>query len=165
MTNCVLCRPFQAKLVEGLFDLGNNTITKKSLRESEIVKSEKRVITLMSVLSDTFIDPFEDTLDTKKLFNIASGSSVSDEVSTCLLDIYGRGITLYDQFASRFTIGVANKKTFWSEIKRQDWKDFSISKKKSKIKAANGKIVEVAAQWDILGLLLVKFRNSNVLSI
>ena len=94
--------------------------TKKSLSASEIVKSEKRVLTLMSVLSDTFIDPFEHTLDPQKLFDIASGSSVSDEVSTCLLDIYGRGITLYDQFASRFTIGVASKKTFWSEIKRQE---------------------------------------------
>ena len=155
----VLCRPFQAKLVEGLLeiaDLGSNTTVKNCLRASEICKSEKRVLNLKSVLTDTFIDPFADALDPEKLFNIASGGSTSDEAASCLLGIYERGKVLYDEFDSRFTEGKMNEKTFWSPIKTQVWKDFSVSRKKSKIKTANGKIVKVTAQRDILGLLLVK---------
>ena len=154
----VLCHLFQAKFVEGLLeiaDLGDNSTVKKCLRPSEISKSEKRVLKLKSVLTDTFLNPFEDELDPEKLFNITSGCSTSDEVADCLLGINERGKLLYEEFDSRFTKGKVCEKNFWDPIKKQDWNDFSFSNKKSKVKAANGKIVDIAAQREILGFLLV----------
>ena len=136
--------------------LGDKDNKKKCLRKNEIIKSEKRVLKLKHVLSETFINPFADDVDPTSLLNIASGSPVSPEVEKCLLGVPKRGEELYDEFTSRFNKESGNTLNVWDPIKRQEWHDFSASNKKTKVKSKNGKVVEVAVQRDILGLLLAK---------
>ena len=100
----VLCRPFQAKFVEALLHqvgLDDKESKKKCLRDSEIRKSEKRVLKLKEILTETFINPFGDDVDPALLLNIASGSPVSSEVEKCLLCVVKRGEDLHSEFTSR----------------------------------------------------------------
>ena len=100
----VLCRPFQAKFVEALLDmvdLGDEDNKKKCLRKSEILKSEKRVLKLKDILTNTFINPFADDLDPDLLLNIASGCPTSEVIAKCLLGLNERGQQLYTEFESR----------------------------------------------------------------
>ena len=81
----VLCRPFQAKFVEALHHqagLDEKENKKKCLRESEIRKSEKRVLKLKEILTETFINPFGNDVDPALLLNIASGSPVSSDMKS-----------------------------------------------------------------------------------
>ena len=142
------------------FDFGVLS-TPPSLRKNEIIKSEKRVLKLKHVLSETFINPFDDDVDPTSLLNIASGSPVSPEVEKCLLGVPKRGEELYDEFTSRFNKESGNTLNVWDAIKRQERHDFSASNKKTKVKSKNGKVVEVAVQRDILGLLLAKSQELN----
>ena len=116
---------------------------------------------LKDILTQTFINPFGDDVDSELLLNIASGSPVSSEVETCLLGVVKRGTELYREFTSRFDSNNENKLTFWDPIKKQEWHDFSASNKKTKVKNKNGKVVEVAVQRDILGFLLAKSQQLN----
>ena len=137
----VLCQPFQAKFVEALLDdagLGDKDNKKKCLRKNEIIKSEKRVLKLKHVLSETFINPFDDDVDPTSLLNIASGSPVSPEVEQCLLGVPKRGEELYDEFTFRFNKECGNTLNVWDPIKRQERHDFSASDKKTTVKSNNG---------------------------
>ena len=73
-----------------------------------------------------------------------------------MLGVPKRGEKLYEEFTSRFEKDNNNKLRFWDPIKKQDWHDFSTSNLKTKVKNKNGKVVEVAVQRDVLGLLLAK---------
>ena len=153
-----MCRPFQAKFVEGLLgmaNIDNDNTKRKCLRQSEISKSEKRVLQLKSILTEYFINPFANDLEPSKLFNIASGSPVSEDISNCLLGLIDNGKKLYGTFNSRFATGESSKVNFWDRIKREDWKNFSSTRKRT-IVHKSGKVIEIAAQRDILGFLLNK---------
>ena len=78
--------------------MGDGNISKKCLRPSEILKSEKRVLKLKDILLNTFIDPFGEELDHSKLFNIASGCPTSEEIEKCLLGIAERDKELHLEF-------------------------------------------------------------------
>ena len=140
----VFSRLFQAKFVEGMLAMTgftDDSSTKKYL---------------YSIISDYFINPFSNDLEPTMLFNIASGSPTSSEISKCLLQFFENGNILYDEFTSRFTSGKKELKNYWDPIKKQDWKDFSYTHKRSKVKTTNGKVVEVSVQRDMLGFLLTK---------
>ena len=156
----VLSRPFQAKYVKALFEMigmAGKDSNRKTLRQSEISKSEKRITSLKKVLTDTFIDPFSDDLDADKLYNIMSGSPVDEEVSRCLLTIEERGRVLHSEFDIRLCSNQGPEKTtFWNPIKMVEWKDFSGNETKTKLKSSTGKTKEAAVQRVILGFLLAK---------
>ena len=91
----VLTRPFQAKYVDALLHQAglNNAQNKprKCLRSSAIIKSENSVKSIVDVLKNDFIDPFSADLDHDKLYNLASGNSVTDDVAESLLTVQERG--------------------------------------------------------------------------
>ena len=64
---------------------------RKCLRTREIEKSEKAVQNIKSVLSNDFINPFSSDLDTDKLYNLASGCPVTEDIRECLLSFKKRG--------------------------------------------------------------------------
>ena len=68
-----------------------------------------------------------------------------------LKDIFNN--TFLNPFDSDLDVG--SEKHFWDPIKVQDWKDFSVNDKKTKIKTVNGKAVEIKVQRDALGILFV----------
>ena len=72
----VFSRLFQAKFVEGMLAMTgftDDSSTKKYL---------------YSIISDYFINPFSNDLEPTMLFNIASGSPTSSEISKCLLQFF-----------------------------------------------------------------------------
>ena len=155
----VMSRPYQAKYVEALLEmtgLGDTNSQRKCSRPSEISKSEKRVLKLKDILLNTFINPFDQELDSEKLFNIASGCPTSEETANCLLGLGQRGTTLYAEFNSRLEKDPACKENFWTPLTQQVWKDFSTNNKKVKVKGSTGKTMEMKVQRDVLGFLLAK---------
>ena len=101
----VLTRPFQAEYVDALLNQAglNNAQNKprKCLRNSAIIKSENNVKGIVNVLKNDFIDPFSGDLDQDKLYNLASGNSVTDDVAESLLTVQERGTLLRNDFFER----------------------------------------------------------------
>ena len=104
------------------------------------------MLKLKDILTQTFINPFGDDVDSALLLNVASGSPVSPEVEKCLLSVAKRGEELYNEFTARIQAKGENtrqennkKKTFWDPIKEQEWHDFFVSNKKTKVSKKNGK--------------------------
>ena len=80
-------RPYQTKFAETLFDISglrSSQSTRKCLRPSEIVKSNRIVEHLKTTLKNQFIDLFDADLEEDKLYNLVSGYPVSDEVNESL---------------------------------------------------------------------------------
>lgn len=55
----------------------------------------------MNVLKNDFIDPFSGDLDHDKLYNLASGNSVTDDVAESLLTVQESGTLLRNDFFER----------------------------------------------------------------
>ena len=158
----VLTRPFQAEYVDALLNQAglNNAQNKprKCLRSSAIIKSENNVKSIVNVLKNDFIDPFSADLDHDKLYNLASGNSVTDDVAESLLTV--RGTLLRDDFFERLNSECSIKDPFSSPIKQVQCKSFTDASKKLKV-SAKGKSREITVQRDILGLLAAKSQQQN----
>ena len=130
----VLTRPFQAEYVDALLNQAglNNAQNKprKCLRSSAIIKSENNVKSIVNVLKNDFIDRFSADLDHDKLYNLASGNSVTDDVAESLLTVQERGTLLRDDFFERLNSECSIKDPFSSPIKRVQWKSFTDAIKK-----------------------------------
>ena len=155
----VLTRPFAAQFVNALrSDTGLDKTTnnpRKCLRESEIKKSEERVQKVTHVLENEFINPFSSDLEHDKLYNLASGKPVADDIASSLLTLEERGSTMMDDFCKRIASYEDEKKLFFDPIKRSPWKSFSDTERKTKVtKKTESKDIKV--QRDILGLLAAK---------
>ena len=82
-----LSRPLAAECANALHEhVGldkTSNYPRKCLRDSEIRKSEKRVERLQNLITNDLINPFSDDLDKDKLYNLASGCPVDDEIANC----------------------------------------------------------------------------------
>ena len=114
----------------------------------------------MNVLRNDFIDPFSTDLDSDKLYNLASGSYLPDDVAESLLSVQERGTLSRDTFFERQNSESANETLYFSPIKRVEWKSFIDVSKKLKI-SAKGKSKEITVQRDILGILAAKSQQHN----
>ena len=150
----VRSRPYQAKFTESLREMANMTRTsdnqKKCLRPSEILKSDKIVCNISSCIKNQFVSPFDDDYNDDKLYNIVSGSYVSDDIATSLLGIDTIGWKCYDEFNGR--LQSSQEKAFFDSIKRNKQHTFKSSEKKVTI--VNASKEEVRIERDILGTLL-----------
>lgn len=151
----VLNRPHLAKFKDALLEItglqNSNEFPQKACRPSEIIKSEKRIKRLLAVLTQEFLNPFNDNLDTTKLYNLSSGAPVSTEIEVSLTTLVERGTSLFETFvADRLENDAVN---FFAPISRVTLKTFKDSSKKVKV-AAKGKLTELTAERDILGRLV-----------
>ena len=113
----------------------------------------------MNVLRNDFIDPFSTDLDSDKLYNLASGSYLPDDVAESLLSVQERETLSRDTFFERLNSESANETRYFSPIKRVEWKSFTdVSKLKI---SAKGKSKEITVQRDILGILAAKSQQHN----
>jgi hypothetical protein len=73
-------RPFQARFAESLIEISGLSTTssnsRKCLRPSEVLKSEKMVENIVNALKTQFLNPFQEDIDKSKLFNLVSGCPV-----------------------------------------------------------------------------------------
>ena len=70
----------------------------KCFSESEINRSKNNVKDIMSAMTNNFLNPFSQTLDHNKLYNLASSCPVPDEISDNLLSVQELGEYLREEF-------------------------------------------------------------------
>ena len=160
----VLSRPFAAQFVNGLRnDTGLDKTTnnpRKCLGEVEIKKSEERVQKITYVLENQFINPFSTDLEQDKLYNLASGKPVRDDIADSLLTLEERGSTMMDDFGKRISSDKDGKMLFFDPITRARWKGFVDTGRKAKLTRKN-ESKDIKVQRDILGLLAAKSQQQR----
>ncbi len=88
-------------------------------------KSEERVKEVMKVMKEAFINPFSEELNKDKLFNLASGKPLSDEISASLLSVEERGMNLLDKFNKGLDASKEEDLRLFDPIRRVPWKGFN----------------------------------------
>ena len=157
----VLSRPYQAKFTEALKTMANLDRTsdnlRKSLRPSQILKSNKIVCGIVSCLKVQFADPFCEDFDKQRLYNLVSGEAVSDSIaasSSRVLEIGNEGMQEFDQRM------VAQKsKAFFDSITKNKRLTFSSAERKATLKNSSNE--EVRIEKDVLGTLLAEATKSG----
>lgn len=151
----ILNRPFQTAFVDALKEAAGLEKTssnpRKCLRPSEIIKSEKIVSNLTTILTDQFLSPFDDTLRKDCLYNLVSGRPVSNEVADSLLNISGIGAKELHKFECRLEQNGTT--SFFDRIERRNQPTFLNENLKVKIKQ-KGSDPEITIHRDVLGTLL-----------
>ena len=104
------------------------------------------------ILTKEFINSFSNEIDKTKLYNITSGTYTSNDVSECLLTIFERGKIRMMEFKERISKNASNKYIF-DPIKREKWKSFEDTVKRTTKIKIDGKIKDIVEQKNILGLL------------
>ena len=159
----VMNRPFQARFAETLMEISGLSKTtsssRKCLRPSEILKSEKMVKNILDALQIQFLNPFHQEIEKSNLHNLVSGRPVNDAICDSLLGLEKDGIRLMESFEERLTTD-PTKATFFSPLKRNKYKSWKDSAKKIVIKK-DGKVKELTFQRDILGILVAHSYQYN----
>ena len=160
----VLNRPFQAKMVDdlrSLAELENMAVNpRKCLREREIKKSEEKVGKIVSIMKEDFINPFADNIDRDRLYNLACGRPLSEEIAEELLSVERGAQEMFKEFGKRLKENSGQDLMLFDPIKRAPWQGFNNAKKTAKVRA-KGKTRDVSVQRDILGLLMAKASKEN----
>ena len=103
----VLNGPFISIFVEAIDDICDmsktSTGVKKCLRPAEIRKSNEMVNNVIHMLNTHFVNPFDPSLDSDKLYNVFSGALVCSSISNCLLNSPKNGKLRKLEFDSRRT--------------------------------------------------------------
>ena len=130
----VLNRPFQARSADSLIEISGLSKTssnsRKCLRPSEILESEKMVGNIINALKTQFLNPFKEDIDKSKLFKT---------------------------FETRLT-AKESAEIFFSTLKRNKFKSWKDTSKKV-IAKKDGKLIELAFQRDILGIFVAHSRQ------
>ena len=126
----VMNRPFQARFAETLIEISGLSTTsshsRKCIRPSEIMKSNRMVENILKALQTQFLNPFQDDIDKSKLFNLVSGCPFDDVVSDSLLALREDGIQAMNSFEARFTTKVPAE-LFFSPLKRNKIKSWKVT--------------------------------------
>eukprot|EP00794_Sanderia_malayensis_P001662 gene1662-1851_t len=120
---------------------------RKQLRPSSILSSEKKVQSMLRVLTSEYINPFDPGLDKDKLYNLSCGTPVNFELANEILNVLPNGKTAHCQFVNS-RLESTNIK-FHEPIKRQKRLLFSNCGKNTEIKV-NGMSKVVEANRDVL---------------
>ena len=159
----VRIRPFKARFAETLMEISGFSKTtlssRKCLRSSEILKSEKMVKNILDALQIQFLNPFHQDIEKSNLYNLVSGRPVDDAICDSLLELEKDGIGLMESFEDRLTTDCTTA-TFFSPLKRNKYKSWKDSAKKMVIKK-DGKVKELTFQRDILGTLVAHSYQYN----
>lgn len=89
-------------------------------------------------------------METSKLYNIATGKCVSDQIADCLLGLEKTGCEKRELFIEECA---KESKRFEKPIKRNRLYTFKMLLQKAAVKK-NGKLIQIANQRDLFGLLL-----------
>ena len=158
----MLTRPFQARYVDSL--LSQTSLDKdsdsprKCLRESQIVKSEENVVKIMNALKNDFINPFSPDIEKERLYNVAFGCPLPNDIAENLLAVFESGAKLREIFFDRLDAEKDKTDLFFEPVKRVKWKSFCDTSKKVKV-SAKGQTKDITVQRDIL--LAAKSQQEN----
>ena len=121
----VMNPPFQAGFAETLMEISGLSKTtsssRKCLRPSEILKSEKMVKNILDALQIQFLNPFHQDTEKSNLYNLVSGRPVDDAICDSLLGLEKDGVGLMESFEECLTTDPTTA-TFFSPLKRIKYK-------------------------------------------
>ncbi len=123
----------------------------KSLRPSQILKSESFCTRIVTVLKEEYINPFDSDLEKNLLYNLSSGMPISEDISGEILNTLHEGEMLYKKFVTERL--VSKDVLFHDPIPRRMLKLFDASSKKLSL-TKNGSVKTVQVNRDIFGTLL-----------
>lgn len=139
------------KALRSMTGLSEPNTVYKSLRPSQILNSEKRVSTVMSIIENDYINPFGLSVDKDNLLNIGSGVSVPQPIADGILQQVTKGKELAEAFKNDrlFTTNIK----FHQSISKNDCKQFKEAKKTCIVKSKTGGQATVEVNRNILGAL------------
>ncbi|KAG1673321.1 Multidrug resistance-associated protein 4 [Nymphon striatum] len=145
-----------------LADLNLTDNTYKPLRPSQILKSKKLVSSVVRVLKEEYINPFDADLDKDALLNFSSGRPIPDDASSEILRIREIGEEQYDDFVK---YRITSKDIGLHEpISRNKVKLFGNFNRKIVIKKSS-KEKSIESNRNILGTLLaISARNERAVN-
>ena len=73
----------------------------KLCRPSQIILFENLLGIVMNVLTNEYLNPFDESVDPNYLFNLSSGEPVPNDSVTNILNIYNEGLMLADDFINK----------------------------------------------------------------
>ena len=149
----VLSRPGQVEYVAALKEVTGmdkcSQNPRKCLRSSEIKKYEMYVQRVKDILTEEFINPFSNKMNKTKLYKITSVTYTSNDVSECLLTIFEKGKIRMVEFKERISKNASNKYIF-DPIKREKWKSFQDTVKRTTKIKIDGKVKDIVEQKNII---------------
>ena len=107
MAKWVMNRPFEAGFAEALMEISGLSKTtsssRKCLRRSEILKSEKMIKNILDAIQIQSLNPFHQDIGKSNLYNLVSGRPVDDAICDNLFGLEKNGIGLMESFEERLT--------------------------------------------------------------
>eukprot|EP00794_Sanderia_malayensis_P010438 gene10438-biopygen7613 len=149
-----LNRAEQAKNTNALLslaDLNTQSTMYKPLRPSQILKSERFVDSIMQVLKEEYINPFDSEIEKDQLWNLSSGIPAPAAVAENAIQLRHLGNAAYEAF-EKHRIQEADV-DFHSRIKRMNLKLFK-STSRNVVAKSSTQCKSVEANRNILGTLL-----------
>ena len=150
-----LNRADQAKNSKALSDMCGITTDAglyKPLRPSQILQANERVLSVMKVFCEDYINPFGLEIETDALINVSSGVPLPNDIADELLSISKVGANRYEQFKNERLVE-PQAKGFHEPISRCKIKGFKHNKVKVSI-AKNNVIKSLEVNRDILAKIL-----------
>ena len=120
-------RPYQSAFIESLQEYCNifkSSSNTKSLRPSEILKSNKIVCSIMNTIQQQFLNPFSPDLHKDKLYNIVSGSPVKDFICESLITLESNAENVTKDFQQRLKTDSRKDTNFFLPIKMNKYLSF-----------------------------------------
>ena len=128
-----LNRSTQARNTQARYDLADINCSEdvyKALRPSHILKSEQLAEKLINVMTEEFLNPFDESLDSGELYNLSSGIPLTKEMVNQILGVKEIGQTCYQNLLhtrlqerrTKFMIQLKDKISCCSKIpERKFW--------------------------------------------
>ena len=130
----------------------------KAIRPTEIVRSNELTSAVINVLENDYLNPFDEELDTNKLYNLSSGIPVDDLIADGILKIFGNGEINYNKFIKeRLT---SDEIGFFEKLPKLKIKLFSQTGKQVQV-VVNGKMKTIQANSNIISKLLALSTKLN----
>ena len=123
------------------------------LQSKRKVKDEQDVQSLMDMLENNWIDPFNN--ENQELISISTGKSATPEIASDLLNANKRGELAYKDFSQKRIESSPPRQKFNDSISKLKLKTFSDLEKKKKIGKESGKEIILKADRLLFGPMIV----------
>ena len=130
----------------------------KDLRPSEIIHGKKDLQTLITAFHN-FINPFDVEVN-EDLFCIFSGARARNEVANDILNAEAVGKAAFKTCIQKRLVTKTLK--FHEPLPRQSLKTFGSLEKTKKLKSSKMKIIQISAQLNLFGQLLILSEDNNL---
>jgi hypothetical protein len=155
-------RHVRASYVDSTLDMAGMTNSEESahkdIRPSEMRRSEADLQILMTSFKN-FVNPFEVEIK-ESLFCLSSGAQAPVEVASDLLKAESIGKQAFGRFVQERLIEKSLK--FHAPLRRQSLKTWASLEKKKTLHSSKMKVVQVTAQRNLFGQLLILSEENNL---